>query len=695
MAAGAVETFLSGREELNLTKYADANVWDNYLWVVDVWKNEKTDVLKYLDGDGEAPELFATAYIVAGARHNPRIEVYKVGPLTTPPDLSKISYTLLTDDIPHNSRVEDSASYKSLTPFVAEKITIPLAKVTKALFNATFYGKSDGSDTLTWQDVSPKSTDGSLRRSWIFFNRDSEGSYILPTGLYARVDHSGTNPFKWNVLKIVYGTSQVFSSVNDFIHAYDTGTLTHIPIPSDPSWATLPRPAKERKKPTPPRQVPTDRPRYTVDLKTHHVKWLDWQFYWTFSRETGLVLWDVRFKNERVLYEMGLQEAVTHYAAADPGQGNSAYLDRFIGFGTTSFSLLPDYDCPAYGTLVNVDFYDEKVATHCFAFMKWIGRLEYYGATKDVVLGVRVIHTTGNYDYVVDYLFHPDGTIEHETSYTGYPQAGIWDPKTQQPFTTRIHDESAAAIHDHMTNYKLDLDLLTTSNTPVWRTLNVTEYTPAWADDSDALNPKKRVEKRLVTKDIKNEDEGKIDFDNWGNRDGMVLFVNKDRKNAWGYDRGYRLELMAPIRDIVPDNGLLRRSGDVAKHHLTITKYHSSEHESSHSLNQQLTDRPFVPFAKYSNGESLEQENPVAWVNIGIHHIPRAEDVPLTLTNTARGGWLLEPINWDDHGHAGWKWDEVYIEANKEGQVVSVEGSEAGKGCRVGKFQDGLKPEEV
>ncbi len=55
-------------------------------------------------------------------------------------------------------------------------------------------------------------------------------------------------------------------------------------------------------------------PRFSVDVARQYVEWMDFSFYIGFSRDTGLSLFDVRYHGERVLFELGLQEALAHYA---------------------------------------------------------------------------------------------------------------------------------------------------------------------------------------------------------------------------------------------------------------------------------------------------------------------------------------------------------------------------------------------
>ena len=39
-------------------------------------------------------------------------------------------------------------------------------------------------------------------------------------------------------------------------------------------------------------------------------------------------LYDIKYRGERIIYELGLQEAIAHYAGNDPVQSGTAYLGR-------------------------------------------------------------------------------------------------------------------------------------------------------------------------------------------------------------------------------------------------------------------------------------------------------------------------------------------------------------------------------
>ena len=185
---------------------------------------------------------------------------------------------------------------------------------------------------------------------------------------------------------------QIFRSIQSFIEAFNNGTLIRRPEQADPkadySW-----PERQRKKHDRdldylpgPRSVSFAGLRYKVDRERQYISWLGWGLYLGFNRDMGLNLWDIRFRGERLVYEVVvtssflsmfdrttiwislllkrpwrntvnrrlmtlillflLSSFVTNTAGNDPAQGSTAWLDRYFGMGAFTKDLMPQYDCP-------------------------------------------------------------------------------------------------------------------------------------------------------------------------------------------------------------------------------------------------------------------------------------------------------------------------------------------------------------
>ena len=104
----------------------------------------------------------------------------------------------------------------------------------------------------------------------------------------------------------------MFSSVDEFLEAYNNGTLRRLPPRPDQTtdldWSTRIRPNKTAPRDLDhlpgPRQVSFAGLRFRVDRELQYVSWLGWGLYLGFNRDMGLSLWDIRFLGDRIVYEV-------------------------------------------------------------------------------------------------------------------------------------------------------------------------------------------------------------------------------------------------------------------------------------------------------------------------------------------------------------------------------------------------------
>lgn len=67
----AVRDYLLKQAELNLTKYVDATVDSNYIFLIQFLPPSKDEILEFLDNDGPKPERRAVAVVFHGATDPP------------------------------------------------------------------------------------------------------------------------------------------------------------------------------------------------------------------------------------------------------------------------------------------------------------------------------------------------------------------------------------------------------------------------------------------------------------------------------------------------------------------------------------------------------------------------------------------------------------------------------------------------
>lgn len=144
--------------------------------------------------------------------------------------------------------------------------------------------------------------------------------------------------------------------------------------------------------------------------------------------------------------------------------------------------------------------------------------------------------------------------------------------------------------------------------------------------------------------------------------------VNRDAPNRWGNPRGYAiLPGLSPVHLTAAGSKRLLKNADWAKDNFAVTRRKETEPSSSSMWNMHLAAAPPVDFARFFDGESIEQEDLVLWINVGMRHLPHAEDAPNTKTNVAASSFMLSPLNYFDEDPSMDALNAVVLEAPPSG----------------------------
>ncbi|KAJ3101107.1 hypothetical protein HDU97_001632 [Phlyctochytrium planicorne] len=654
-----LKNWLFAQKELGLVPIDKADLKDNYVFKVDRKLPKKGEAVAFLEKKGPKPLQYAHVIINFGTKE--QIREYTVGPL--PP--TNVTKATLIRTLPYNARFLDDKEYEYMYDLVANTVGNPLADahVSQELFGGEY--RNNDNDTITWIDVSPHSFDGSKRRTWSYWVSQKDGLYIRPVGLQTLFDHSGPDPSKWKLVMIVY-ENQVFKTAAEFIKAYKSKSLKITNrYKEEDEWSNMKSsgPTRQFDNREGPRSTEFAGKRYVVDPKERYVHWMGWSFYIRFSRDTGVGLYDVRFKGERIAYEITLSEALAQYSGSNPVQANTAYLDSHFGIGSSMYELLDGYDCPKGSTYFDLDYYDGAAKTNlnnvCVFEVDsnlplgrhWgddgTGNYQWFGVNKGFNFHVRTIAAVYNYDYIFDYVFWLDGTIEIKVAASGYMQGAWWTPDDERDFGGRIHTFAMGSLHDHIINFKIDLDIAGPKNSFETISIQLEKSNDDTAKKYDWILPDQDLVQKKLIHNIPKTEFGlqTISANDFGT---SWKFINQDKKNKWGNSKGYRIIAANPIRNIVDGNTGSLKNAQWSKYFIAVTQRKDEEQTGSDIYNQHLPLKPPVEFDKFINGESIVQEDLVAWVNLGNHHIPRAEDAPVTLTSSSRSSIILTPFNYFD-----------------------------------------------
>lgn len=392
----------------------------------------KTAVLPYIDGESASPSKYARVVIFQGGKEEPDSQEYMVGPLPvgTETKVEKLDYIFNGGKggaIPFNGRAFDGKRSTASVPLLT-KVMTDVADITIALFDGAYLGPTHNGTNITAADTTPVSIDGSTAYRAIMFRYPGLASYMLPIDFYVIMDVTGTDASKY-YLRGYVTNERFFPTAAELRAAYDAGEITsEFPQTRDSSWALLDIQKQMGKRDLEDRLAPQSielgGKRYKLDPEQQYVEYMGWSFYMAFTRTLGLMFYDIRFKGERILYELSMQEAAAQYGGFQPKAANTLYHDTYYAIGTYAATLVEGFDCPYGASMLNISYPQGRgssvhpqalclyeadsgfpVARHRTSGSSTYGFTR-LGSVKGSALHVRTILTIGNYDVSVRIPLH-------------------------------------------------------------------------------------------------------------------------------------------------------------------------------------------------------------------------------------------------------------------------------------------------
>ncbi|KAE9373708.1 amine oxidase catalytic domain-containing protein [Stipitochalara longipes BDJ] len=651
-----VVDFLFQKTDLNLTESSLAGDNDNQILLIEALQPNKTDVLSYLAGSAGPPARWARVAIVQSATEEARIVNYRIGPLP-------IRET--TEILPLEFCYSSGRNY--VTNPLAYQEELQLWSISM-LMNV-----SDVTQELLGTSVDPFDPNGlsaGARFSyaengtlivWVHFslsNPTGGTSTILPQGLYVQMDVSTRDSSNWKALQWYYN-NVLYDTIDELRKAINTPGFKKSPLNTDGQWTEIVDFSEgnaDRSKPPPTIIQPTGA-RYHIDEEEKFVSWMGFEFFMRTSSDTGVALHGIKFNGDSVIYELGLQEALAHYAGDDPTQGGLEFMDASFYMGRLMPELVPGYDCPAYATYLSTSYHfgeDTEIRRNSICVFEHTADYpiqRHSSATRvsvsrNTYLVVRFVSTVWNYDYTFDYIFYLDGTIEVKVRASGFIFAAFWtgNEANEDEYGFRVHDALASSMHDHVLNFKADLDVAGTDNTMV--RLGIEPITMKYPWDDERTGPRNTM--HLVQRPV--EKETGLD---WARNSGeMYIIMNQNKTNEWGEKRGYRIQpgsgIGSPIHLTILNSTALGKSASWASQDLWVLKRKDTEPKSASSLNFLDPHDPLVDFSKFVDDEDIVQDDLVIFFNLGMHHVPHTGDIPNTLMHTSSSSVMFTPFNFHD-----------------------------------------------
>lgn len=458
-----VKKYLKSRLGVRLVDASKADPTDNCIYSITLQLPPKAAVLQFLDYQGVKPAREALTVVYFGNQPVPNVTEFVVGPLPKPKYHQDITLQKYGKMLPYSQRIplinDVVKLYKMLllkeyvkAPNFMTKVLNYPAKI--FMFTFAFPGLKSGD-----------------RKIWLNHLQYTPGSYLHPVGLEIQVDVSSLDHSQWKVVNAFYN-GQYFEDMKDIEKQFKVGKVKVNKVkrpPLDGGYSSL----KQRvppQEPSPLHYEPRG-PRYRI--QDNHVTFMDWSLAFGIDINRGPRMFDVRFRGERIIYELSLQDASIIYGSNSPTMMSVRSMDMVFGFGARMYTLTQGVDCPYLATYLDVHTFLDTSSpkTHKKAMCIFEQNSElplrrhfesiqspFYGGLSDSCLVIRFISALGNYNYIWNFAFHQNGAVGVHVIASGYILTAFYFDDAEN-FGNRVQEWVSGTIHTHNMNFKVDMDI--------------------------------------------------------------------------------------------------------------------------------------------------------------------------------------------------------------------------------------------
>jgi primary-amine oxidase len=454
------------------------------------------------------------------------------------------------------------------------------------------------------------------------------GSCAQRHGVY----HSWGRTIEGLTLQVNMATKKVLKVVDTEIAPVPTGNIDYEGIPENPRPHTTPisisHPAG---------------PGYKIE--NGEISWQNWLFRVRIDQRIGPVLNLVRFVDKgrprSILYEASVSELFVPYMDPSNGWNNRVFVDAGEFYATGFLGpLRPGVDCPADSTWFDGLSASENGSPKFNSNVACLFERdpetpawrhsedgEIYGRpTRELIL--RSSATIGNYDYIMDWRFSPDGTIEVAVGATGVietkatieEKAPDHEDHGAPEYGQFVGAHTMGINHDHFFSFRLDFDVDGTNNSfmtdrmVLQRLTNDPMRKSIWV-----VQPSVAASEKDAILDIQLE------------KPSMWMFINPSVKGPLNHPTGYEVMPGATAKSLLSPDDPPQKVGAFSEHQFWVTPYNENERYAA----------GVYPISSKGNdglGAWTQANRPivntdiVGWYTLGFHHITRSEDWPIMPT---------------------------------------------------------------
>jgi primary-amine oxidase len=398
-----------------------------------------------------------------------------------------------------------------------------------------------------------------------------------------------------------------------------------------------------------------------IEVEDGRFVWDMWRFHLRADKRPGPVLSMVEARDgarwRSVAYQMHLSEVFVPYMDPDKVWSWRTYMDSGeYGFGNYLSPLRRGVDCPSYARFLSVIMpqdngepiampdaicmFERSIGDPAWRHFEIFRPWERAAGRPASELVVRSASEVGNYDYLVDYVFHRDGSIRVAVGATGIDAVKGVASKSMKDATaeadtrygTLIAPGLVAPFHSHYFNFRLDLDIDGTAN-DFMRERLVQKTLPKSSPRRSIFSVVHEMPAREKAARSRIEPASPA----------LFHFGNNNVEGALGHHPGYMLMPEGSyVHPLLAAGDPPVRRNSYLDYQLSVTPYAPAERYAGGRF-AMMSDGSDTLGAWTARDRPIANRDIVAWYTVGFHHIPRMEDWPVMPTHWF--GFTLMPHN--------------------------------------------------
>ncbi|KAI5116906.1 hypothetical protein M0805_000801 [Coniferiporia weirii] len=383
-------------------------------------------------------------------------------------------------------------------------------------------------------------------------------------------------------------------------------------------------------------------------MNGHELEWQKWKMHIAFQHREGVAISTVTYNDEGtirpVFYRLSLAEMVVPYAASEfPHPRKFAFDTGEYGMGTMANDLSLGCDCVGTihylpGCFVGHDGSAIKIKSAICIHEEDDGILWKHSdyrpggrsfAARRRRLVVSMCCTLANYEYIWNYRFYQDGTVEFEVRLTGILQVYVKDNNEANPYGTEVAKGVNAHYHQHLFSLRVD-PMIDGLNNSVLEVDVVPEPSPVGSADNFAGNAFTTESKILKT-----STEGVRDYSFERDRRWRIVNPNSAPHYSSGATPGYGIMMKGAVQTLLAkENSWVQKRALFGTKALWVVKDKEGPDGSriwpSGKYVPQTRSEPAESIGPWAReGANIDNEDILLYLTLGTNHIPRPEDWPV------------------------------------------------------------------